>query len=57
MVIILNFNIVGHTYCKNCLISSLQYSKNCPLCRAKLFDHPSDFNHSINFGKYIKYAY
>lgn len=40
--------ICGHTYCKNCLISSLQYSKNCPLCRAKLFDHPSQFNHSIN---------
>jgi hypothetical protein len=41
--------VCGHTYCKSCLMSSLQYSPHCPLCRHKLFDHPQDFNYSINF--------
>eukprot|EP01118_Nematostelium_gracile_P020151 TRINITY_DN9679_c0_g1_i1.p1 TRINITY_DN9679_c0_g1~~TRINITY_DN9679_c0_g1_i1.p1 ORF type:complete len:189 (+),score=33.00 TRINITY_DN9679_c0_g1_i1:113-679(+) len=26
----------GHTYCKNCILSSLKYSPMCPLCRTEL---------------------
>eukprot|EP01120_Amphizonella_sp_Union-15-10_P014898 TRINITY_DN7430_c0_g1_i1.p1 TRINITY_DN7430_c0_g1~~TRINITY_DN7430_c0_g1_i1.p1 ORF type:complete len:191 (-),score=49.70 TRINITY_DN7430_c0_g1_i1:127-699(-) len=39
----------GHTYCKNCFLSSLKYSPHCPLCRAKLFDSPREFNISVNY--------
>jgi len=39
----------GHTYCKSCILSSLKYSPNCPLCRTKLFDSPRDCNYSVNY--------
>ncbi|KJE94738.1 hypothetical protein CAOG_05330 [Capsaspora owczarzaki ATCC 30864] len=35
----------GHSYCRNCLASALEYKKLCPLCRAPCFlapDHPTN---------------
>jgi len=37
----------GHTYCKSCLLSALQYSLLCPLCRCKL-EPPTKYKYSIN---------
>lgn len=37
----------GHTYCRKCLLSALQYSLACPLCRTKLED-PSKQKYAVN---------
>jgi len=37
----------GHTYCKSCLLSALQYSLLCPLCRSKL-EPPNKHKYSVN---------
>eukprot|EP01121_Diplochlamys_sp_Union-15-3_P014599 TRINITY_DN466_c0_g2_i1.p1 TRINITY_DN466_c0_g2~~TRINITY_DN466_c0_g2_i1.p1 ORF type:complete len:189 (-),score=19.56 TRINITY_DN466_c0_g2_i1:26-592(-) len=39
----------GHTFCKNCFLSSLKYSPNCPLCRTKLFESSKRCNYSVNY--------
>mmetsp|Transcript_6173 Transcript_6173/g.8613 ORF Transcript_6173/g.8613 Transcript_6173/m.8613 type:complete len:209 (+) Transcript_6173:188-814(+) len=52
----------GHTYCKNCLLSSLKYSPLCPLCRHKL-EHSNKYKYTINIvllnvlEKYFKDEY
>jgi len=37
----------GHTYCKNCLLSSLKFSSMCPLCRNQL-PSTSKFKYNVN---------
>uniref|UniRef100_A0A6B2LLZ3 RING-type domain-containing protein n=1 Tax=Arcella intermedia TaxID=1963864 RepID=A0A6B2LLZ3_9EUKA len=37
----------GHTYCRECILTSLTYQPSCPICRRKLNSNLSDF--SINF--------
>lgn len=42
----------GHTFCKNCLLRSLDHSDKCPLCRADFpgfaFFQEHPINHAIN---------
>eukprot|EP01114_Cavostelium_apophysatum_P018162 TRINITY_DN555_c0_g1_i1.p1 TRINITY_DN555_c0_g1~~TRINITY_DN555_c0_g1_i1.p1 ORF type:complete len:199 (-),score=34.17 TRINITY_DN555_c0_g1_i1:116-712(-) len=37
----------GHTYCKSCLLASLKFSQNCPLCRSKL-EPSTKHKYSVN---------
>jgi len=37
----------GHTYCKNCLLSSLKFSTMCPLCRTEL-QSASKYKYNVN---------
>ncbi|KXN68341.1 hypothetical protein CONCODRAFT_79773 [Conidiobolus coronatus NRRL 28638] len=42
----------GHTFCRHCIIRSLDYKDQCPFCRTQLFNFHSAFscppNHLIN---------
>jgi len=41
----------GHTYCKECINTSLNYSPNCPICRRKIptKHNGKEFDFSVNF--------
>eukprot|EP01123_Difflugia_compressa_P013365 TRINITY_DN6144_c0_g1_i1.p1 TRINITY_DN6144_c0_g1~~TRINITY_DN6144_c0_g1_i1.p1 ORF type:complete len:174 (+),score=30.55 TRINITY_DN6144_c0_g1_i1:32-523(+) len=39
----------GHTYCKDCIHTSLSYSPNCPICRRKLPINEKEFELAVNF--------
>jgi len=42
--------VCGHTYCKECILTSLNYSTNCPICRRKLStkQNSKEFDCAVN---------